>query len=41
MRVGEGTGAALGFLVLDAAMAAYRGMGTFNDAKIEQYQKQN
>lgn len=37
MRVGEGTGAALGFQVIDAAMAAYTQMGTFEDAKITQY----
>ena len=41
MRVGEGTGSALGFFVVDAAIAAYTGMGTFDDANIEQYQKQN
>lgn len=38
MRVGEGTGAALAFLLIDAAFAAYEQMGTFNDAAIEQYQ---
>ncbi len=37
MRLGEGTGAALGFLLIDAAMAAYTRMGTFDDARIEQY----
>jgi len=38
MRLGEGTGAALGFFLLDAAMAAYTKMGTFGDAtNIEQY----
>lgn len=37
MRVGEGTGAALGFQIIDAAMAAYTQMGTFDDAQIEQY----
>ncbi len=37
MRVGEGTGAALGFQIIDAAMAAYTQMGTFNDAEITQY----
>jgi nicotinate-nucleotide--dimethylbenzimidazole phosphoribosyltransferase len=37
MRLGEGTGAALAFNIIDAAMAAYSKMGTFDDAKIEQY----
>jgi nicotinate-nucleotide--dimethylbenzimidazole phosphoribosyltransferase len=37
MRLGEGTGAALGFLLMDAAIAAYTQMGSFDDAKIEQY----
>jgi nicotinate-nucleotide--dimethylbenzimidazole phosphoribosyltransferase len=37
MRLGEGTGAALGFLVFDSAFAAYDCMGTFEDANIEQY----
>lgn len=38
MRLGEGTGAALAFLLIDAAFAAYERMGTFGDAEIEQYQ---
>lgn len=37
MRLGEGTGAALAFHIIDAAMAAYTQMGTFGDAQIEQY----
>lgn len=37
MRLGEGTGAALGFHIIDAAIAAYTQMGTFDDAAIEQY----
>ncbi len=37
MRLGEGTGAALGYQVIDAAIAAYTQMGTFDDAEIEQY----
>lgn len=37
MRLGEGTGAALGFHIIDAAVAAYSKMGTFGDANIEQY----
>lgn len=37
MRLGEGTGAALGFQIFDAAMAAYTQMGSFDDANIEQY----
>lgn len=38
MRLGEGTGAALAFHVIDAAITAYNQMGTFGDANIEQYQ---
>lgn len=37
MRLGEGTGAAVAFHIIDAAFAAYDGMGTFDDARIEQY----
>ncbi len=37
MRLGEGTGAALGFQLIDAAIAAYTQMGSFADASIEQY----
>jgi len=37
MRLGEGTGAALGFQLFDAAIAAYTQMGSFDDANIEQY----
>lgn len=37
MRLGEGTGAALAFNIIDAAFAAYTRMGTFGDAQIEQY----
>ncbi len=37
MRLGEGTGAAVAFHIIDAAFAAYNGMGTFGDAMIEQY----
>lgn len=37
MRLGEGTGAALGFQIIDAAVAAYTQMGSFEDANIEQY----
>lgn len=37
MRLGEGTGAAVAFHLLDAAVAAYTRMGTFGDAEIEQY----
>ncbi|MGI6778299.1 MAG: nicotinate-nucleotide--dimethylbenzimidazole phosphoribosyltransferase [Acetivibrionales bacterium] len=37
MRVGEGTGAALAFHIVDAAIAAYTHMGTFGDAEIEPY----
>ncbi|WP_010247533.1 nicotinate-nucleotide--dimethylbenzimidazole phosphoribosyltransferase [Acetivibrio cellulolyticus] len=37
MRVGEGTGAAIAFQLIDCAFAAYTQMGTFGDAKIEQY----
>lgn len=41
MRLGEGTGAALAFHVIDAAIAAYTQMGTFDDAEIEQYVPQD
>ncbi|HEX2926127.1 MAG TPA: nicotinate-nucleotide--dimethylbenzimidazole phosphoribosyltransferase [Ruminiclostridium sp.] len=37
MRLGEGSGAALAFHIMDAAVAAYNEMGTFGDAEIEQY----
>lgn len=37
MRLGEGTGAALAFHLVDAAFAAYTKMGTFGDAEIDQY----
>jgi len=37
MRLGEGTGAAVAFHIIDAAFAAYNRMGTFDDALIEQY----
>lgn len=37
MRVGEGTGAAIAFQLIDCAFAAYTQMGTFADAKIDQY----
>lgn len=40
MRLGEGTGAALAFHIIDAAVAAYTRMGTFQDAQIEQYTPQ-
>lgn len=33
MRLGEGTGAALAFPLLDAALKIYREMGTFADLK--------
>lgn len=37
MRLGEGSGCALAFHIMDAAFAAYDRMGTFDDARIEQY----
>jgi nicotinate-nucleotide--dimethylbenzimidazole phosphoribosyltransferase len=37
MRLGEGTGAVLAFHIIDAAVAAYTQMGSFEDAEIEQY----
>lgn len=37
MRLGEGTGAALGYQIIDAAIAAYTQMGSFDDASIKQY----
>lgn len=40
MRLGEGTGAALAFNIIDCAMCAYKNMGTFEDANIEQYVEQ-
>lgn len=40
MRLGEGTGAALGFQLFDAALAAYNQMGSFDDASIVQYAPQ-
>jgi len=40
MRLGEGTGAALAFHIVDAAFEAYNKMGTFADAQIEQYKPQ-
>ena len=41
MRLGEGTGAVLGFQVIDMAIAAYTEMGTFQVANIEQYKQLN
>lgn len=38
MRLGEGSGAALAFHIIDAAVTAYNEMGTFGDAEIEQYE---
>lgn len=35
MRLGEGTGAALAFLIIDAAFAAYYNMGTFADIGLD------
>ena len=40
MCLGEGTGAALSFVIFDAALEAYYKMGTFDDAEIEQYKPQ-
>lgn len=40
MRLGEGSGAAVAFHIINAAFAAYDGMGTFGDAEIEQYKPQ-
>lgn len=37
MRLGEGSGAAIAFHIIDAAIISYTQMGTFGDAKIEQY----
>ena len=37
MRLGEGSGAAVAFHIVDTAFAAYDRMGTFDDARIEQY----
>lgn len=41
MRLGEGSGAAVAFHIVDAAFEAYNRMGTFDDAKIEQYEPQD
>ncbi|MFZ5988302.1 MAG: nicotinate-nucleotide--dimethylbenzimidazole phosphoribosyltransferase [Bacillota bacterium] len=41
MRLGEGTGAALAFHIIDSAFAAYCEMGTFEDANINQYKPQD
>lgn len=40
MRLGEGTGAALAFNIIECALYAYKNMGTFEDANIEQYVEQ-
>ncbi|MDQ2085010.1 nicotinate-nucleotide--dimethylbenzimidazole phosphoribosyltransferase [Herbivorax sp. ANBcel31] len=40
MRLGEGTGAALFFNIIDCAFCAYKNMGTFDDANIDQYREQ-
>lgn len=40
MRVGEGTGAAIAFQLIDCAFSAYTKMGTFGDAQIKQYTPQ-
>ncbi len=37
MRLGEGTGAALGFNIIEAAMATYRRVGTFDEANFDKY----
>jgi nicotinate-nucleotide--dimethylbenzimidazole phosphoribosyltransferase len=41
MRVGEGTGTALAFHIIDAAFEAYMKMGTFDDAEIDNYMPEN
>jgi nicotinate-nucleotide--dimethylbenzimidazole phosphoribosyltransferase len=38
MRLGEGSGAAVAFHIVDAAFEAYNKMGTFEDARIKQYE---
>ena len=40
MRLGEGTGAALAFNIIECALYAYKNMGTFEDANIKQYVEQ-
>jgi len=37
MRLGEGTGAALGFHIVDAAVSTYKRVGTFDQANFEKY----
>lgn len=41
MRLGEGTGAVLGFQIIDMAVMAYSEMGTFQVANIEPYKPLN
>jgi nicotinate-nucleotide--dimethylbenzimidazole phosphoribosyltransferase len=41
MRVGEGTGTALAFNLIDAAFEAYTKMGTYEDAEIDKYMSKN
>ena len=38
MSLGEGSGAVLLLPMLDAALAVYRGMGSFDDIHVEAYQ---
>lgn len=40
MRLGEGTGAALAFNIIECALYVYKNMGTFEDANIKQYVEQ-
>ena len=39
MSLGEGSGAVLLLPLLDAALAVYRGMGSFDDIHVEAYQR--
>lgn len=41
MCLGEGTGAAVGFKIMDMAIYAYEEIGTFKDAGIKAYKKQD
>ena len=39
MSLGEGSGAVLLLPLLDAALAVYRGMGSFDDIHVEAYHR--
>ena len=41
LALGEGTGAVMMFALLDVALSIYQGKTTFNDVRIEQYERLN